>query len=121
MNVRPFPAKSRNQIKSVGNASRQPGCRRRGEKAREAFRSPRYGGAKGKLAWGDYCNWDPKKLWSLVSWLMFLGYFHFRHLFGTRFAGVNVVFLASGLLASVIALFWVNLARVFAGLHSYAA
>jgi len=24
----------------------------------------------GKLAWGDYWGWDPKELWSLVSWLV---------------------------------------------------
>ena len=34
----------------------------------------------GKLAWGDYWGWDPKELWSLVSWLVFLGYFHFLDL-----------------------------------------
>jgi ABC-type transport system involved in cytochrome c biogenesis permease subunit len=76
---------------------------------------------RGKLAWGDYWNWAPKELWSLVSWLMFLGYFHFRYLFGTRFARINVAFLGSGLLAIVITLLWVNLARIFAGLHCYAA
>jgi len=66
----------------------------------------------GKLAWGDYWNWAPKELWSLVSWLMFLGHFHFRYLFGTRFARVNVVFLVSGLLAIVITLLWVRVANL---------
>jgi len=74
----------------------------------------------GKLAWGDYWNWDPKELWSLVSWLVFLGYFHFRHTFGTRFARANALFIVSGLLAIFVTLLWVNLARIFAGLHSYA-
>jgi len=75
----------------------------------------------GKLAWGDYWNWDPKELWSLVSWLIFLGYFHFRNMFGTRFAKGNAAFIVSGLVAIVITLLWVNLARMFAGgLHSYA-
>jgi len=75
----------------------------------------------GKLAWGDYWNWDPKELWSLVTWLVFLGYLHFRSMYGTRFARANVVFIVFGLLAIVITLLWVNLGRVFAGLHSYAA
>ena len=34
----------------------------------------------GKLAWGDYWGWDPKELWSLVCWLIYLGYFHFRYI-----------------------------------------
>jgi ABC-type transport system involved in cytochrome c biogenesis permease subunit len=35
-----------------------------------------------KLAWGDYWNWDPKELWSLASWLIYVGYFHFRYMYG---------------------------------------
>jgi hypothetical protein len=58
----------------------------------------------GKLAWGDYWNWDPKELWSLVSWLMFLGYFHFRYLYGTRFAGVNVVIIVGGIASTFLVL-----------------
>ena len=38
----------------------------------------------GKVAWGDYWNWDPKELWSLVSWLVYVAYFHSR-----LFAGLH--------------------------------
>ncbi|MFW6189150.1 MAG: cytochrome c biogenesis protein CcsA [Planctomycetota bacterium] len=74
----------------------------------------------GKVAWGDYWNWDPKELWSLVSWLVYVGYFHFRYAYGRRYARVNSTLALSGALAIVITLLWVNLADVFSGLHSYA-
>lgn len=75
----------------------------------------------GKVAWGDYWNWDPKELWSLVSWLMYLGYFHFRYMYGKKHAKVNSMIAVAGLAAIVITLLWVNLSRIFPGLHSYAS
>ncbi len=75
----------------------------------------------GKIAWGDYWNWDPKELWSLVSWLVYLGYLHFRYIFGTKRGKINSVLALSGFLAIIITLLWVNLAKIFAGLHSYAS
>jgi len=75
----------------------------------------------GKIAWGDYWNWDPKELWSLVSWLAYVGYFHFRYMFGQKHRRANCAWLVAGLVAIAITLLWVNLARLFAGgLHSYA-
>jgi len=80
------------------------------------------GAVWGKIAWGDYWNWDPKELWSLVSWLVYLAYFHFRHLFGARHRRANSAFVIAGLAAILITLLWVNLARIFAGgMHSYAS
>ena len=74
----------------------------------------------GKIAWGDYWNWDPKGLWSLVSWLVFLGYFHFRYMFGKKHARINSALVVGGFVAIIITLLWANLSRLFAGLHSYA-
>lgn len=74
----------------------------------------------GKLAWGDYWGWDPKELWSLASWLVYLGYFHFRYMFGRRYARANSIWAIAGTAAIVITLLWVNLSRLFPGLHSYA-
>lgn len=74
----------------------------------------------GKLAWGDYWGWDPKELWSLVSWLIFLGYFHFRYMFGKKHPRVNSLWVVAGMIAIIITLLWVNLSRLFPGLHSYA-
>jgi ABC-type transport system involved in cytochrome c biogenesis permease subunit len=78
------------------------------------------GSVWGKLAWGDYWGWDPKELWSLASWLVYVGYFHWRYMFGTRHPRINSVWTIVGMAAIVITLLWVNLSRLFAGMHSYA-
>lgn len=75
----------------------------------------------GKLAWGRSWGWDPKELWSLASWLVYLGYFHWRYMFGTRKPRWNSVWAITGMAAIIITLLWVNLSRIFAGLHSYAS
>jgi ABC-type transport system involved in cytochrome c biogenesis permease subunit len=74
----------------------------------------------GQQAWGDYWGWDPKELWSLVSWLLYVGYLHFRTLFGARHARLNSLWVIMGLVAILITLLWVNLSRLFPGLHNYA-
>ncbi|HUW18520.1 MAG TPA: cytochrome c biogenesis protein CcsA [Sedimentisphaerales bacterium] len=79
------------------------------------------GSVWGKLAWGDYWGWDPKELWSLASWLVYVGYFHFRYMFGKRHPRINSTWAVAGMAAIVITLLWVNLSRLFSGLHSYAA
>jgi ABC-type transport system involved in cytochrome c biogenesis permease subunit len=78
------------------------------------------GSVWGQLAWGNWWGWDPKELWSLASWLVYVGYFHFRYMFGTRFARLNSLWAVVGLLVILITLLWVNLSRLFPGLHSYA-
>ena len=78
------------------------------------------GSVWGQLAWGDWWGWDPKELWSLASWLLYVGYFHFRHMFGTRHARLNSLWVIAGMVAILITLLWVNLSRLFPGLHSYA-
>lgn len=75
----------------------------------------------GKLAWGDYWGWDPKELWSLVSWLVYVGYLHFRYMFGKRHARVNSLLVVFGMAAILITLLWVNLSKIFPGLHNYAS
>jgi len=78
------------------------------------------GSCWGKLAWGDYWGWDPKELWSLASWLVYVGYFHFRYMFGKKYARINSVWAIAGTVFILITLFWVNLSNLFSGLHSYA-
>ena len=75
----------------------------------------------GKIAWGDYWNWDPKELWSLVSWLMYLGYLHFRYMYGKKRPTINSLLALGGFLAIIITLLLANLSRIFAGMHSYAS
>ena len=74
----------------------------------------------GKVAWGDYWGWDPKELWSLASWLVYVGYFHFRYMFGKKHPRINSMWAVTGMAVIIITLLWVNLSKLFAGLHSYA-
>lgn len=74
----------------------------------------------GKLAWGDWWNWDPKELWSLTTFLAFLGYLHVRSQYGARHPILTSVLAIVGCAAIVITLLWVNLSRMFPGMHSYA-
>ena len=74
----------------------------------------------GKKAWGDYWGWDPKELWSLASWLVYVGYLHFRYMFGKKHPRMNSFWAITGMVVIIITLLWVNLSRLFLGLHSYA-
>lgn len=74
----------------------------------------------GKIAWGDWWNWDPKEMWSLASWLMILVYLHFRAIHGRRFPRINSILFLIGFAVIIITLLWVNFSSVFSGLHSYA-
>jgi len=78
------------------------------------------GSCWGKLAWGDYWGWDPKELWSLASWLVYVGYFHFRYMFGRKYPRINSTWAIAGLTVIIITLLWVNLSKLFSGLHTYA-
>ena len=75
----------------------------------------------GHLAWADYWGWDPKELWSLASWLVYLAYFHFRYMYGRRYARLNSIWAIAGMTAIIITLLWVNLSKLFGGLHNYAS
>lgn len=75
----------------------------------------------GKLSWGNYWAWDPKELWSLISWLIYLGYLHFRYMFGQKYSKYNSVIVIGGMAAIILTLLWVNLSRIFPGMHNYAS
>ena len=80
------------------------------------------GAVWGKIAWGDWWNWDPKELWSLVSWLVFAGYLHLRYLRGGRDTKASAAVVVTGMAAVVITLLWVNLGSAFVSrLHSYSS
>lgn len=73
-----------------------------------------------KLAWGDYWSWDPKEMWSLITWMTYLGYFHFRYHKGPSHRAVPWLAIL-GFIMVVLTLLWVNLSKTFSGgLHSYA-
>jgi ABC-type transport system involved in cytochrome c biogenesis permease subunit len=78
------------------------------------------GSVWGQFAWGDYWGWDPKELWSLASWLVYVGYFHFRYMFGKKLPRINSLWVLLGMAVIITTLLWVNLSKLFTGLHSYA-
>ena len=67
-------------------------------------------------AWGRYWGWDPKEIWSFITWVVYAGYLHARATAGWqgRKAAVDLA-LAFGCL--LFNFFGVN---IFSGLHSYA-
>jgi cytochrome c-type biogenesis protein CcsB len=68
-------------------------------------------------AWGRYWGWDPKEVWSFISWVVFAGYLHARATAGwkgRRAAWVAVI----GLGTMLVNLYAVN--TFIKGLHTYA-
>jgi cytochrome c-type biogenesis protein CcsB len=76
-----------------------------------------FGAIWAEEAWGRYWGWDPKEVWSFVTWVVFAGYLHARATVGWRGRRAAVLALI-GFAALVFNLVVVN--TVIAGLHSYA-
>jgi cytochrome c-type biogenesis protein CcsB len=68
-------------------------------------------------AWGTYWSWDPKEVWSLITWFVFALYLHTRIVMGWKGKRSAVVAII-GFLAALFTYFGVN--YLLAGLHSYA-
>lgn len=67
-------------------------------------------------AWGKYWTWDPKETWSLITWLVYALFLHFRLMRGwggSKLAIVSVI----GFAAVLFTYFGVN--NLLPGLHSY--
>ncbi len=75
------------------------------------------GAAWGKVCWGHWWQFDPKEMWSLATWLVYAAYFHLRARLSPR---AENAFLAAGAVMIVLTLTWINLSRIFTGMHSYA-
>lgn len=67
-------------------------------------------------AWGRYWGWDPKEVWSFVTWVIFAGYLHARATSGWKGTRAAVIALV-GFLSLIVTYYVVNL--WIAGLHSY--
>ncbi len=75
------------------------------------------GATWGKVCWGHWWQFDPKEMWSLATWLLYAAYFHLR----SRLSPIaERVLLIAGAAMIVLTLTWINLSRLFSGLHSYA-
>ena len=68
-------------------------------------------------AWGTYWSWDPKEVWSLITWFVFALYLHTRIVMGWK-GRRSAVIAILGFLAALFTYFGVN--YLLAGLHSYA-
>ncbi len=68
-------------------------------------------------AWGSYWTWDPKEVWSLITWVVFALYLHTRILMGWK-GKRSAIIAILGFLAALFTYFGVN--YLLAGLHSYA-
>jgi ABC-type transport system involved in cytochrome c biogenesis permease subunit len=68
-------------------------------------------------AWGTYWSWDPKEVWSFITWLVFALYLHTRIVMGWKGKRSAIIAIA-GFLAALFTYFGVN--YLLAGLHSYA-
>ena len=71
----------------------------------------------GKVCWGHWWQFDPKEMWSLATWLLYAAYFHVRARLSPR---ADRAFLVAGAVMVVLTLTWINLSRLFSGMHSYA-
>lgn len=68
-------------------------------------------------AWGRYWSWDPKEIWSLITWGTYALYFHFR---GTKQWNEKTAarFAVAGFVIVLFTFFGVNF--LMRGMHSYA-
>jgi cytochrome c-type biogenesis protein CcsB len=68
-------------------------------------------------AWGRYWGWDPKEVWSLVTWVVYAAYLHARATAGWRGSGAAKIAIV-GWFVFIFNFVGVNL--LVSGLHSYA-
>ncbi len=40
-----------------------------------------FGALWAKQAWGHYWTWDPKEVWALITWCIYVLYIHYRHVY----------------------------------------
>lgn len=68
------------------------------------------------ISWGRYWGWDPKEMWSLITWFVFAVYLHARLTRGWK--GTRAVALvAIGWLAMLFT--WIGVAWLLPGIHSF--
>ncbi|MEU8340368.1 c-type cytochrome biogenesis protein CcsB [Spirillospora sp. NPDC048832] len=68
-------------------------------------------------AWGRYWGWDPKEIWSFITWIIYAAYLHARATAGWKGRKAAILSLVA-FAALMFNFFGVN--YMFSGLHSYA-
>lgn len=77
------------------------------------------GSAWAQQAWGRYWGWDPKEVWSLITWSIYALFLHAR--ISRKWSGKKLAILAiAGFLAVLFTFLGVNYLPFLSGLHSYA-
>ena len=69
-----------------------------------------------EYAWGSYWSWDPKEVWSLITWMLYAALLHFRMTVGWR-GRKAAIFAIVGFCAILFTFLGVNL--LLSGLHTY--
>jgi cytochrome c-type biogenesis protein CcsB len=77
------------------------------------------GSAWAQKAWGRYWGWDPKEVWSLITWIIYALFLHLRVARGWR-AKKLALLAVVGFLAMLFTFLGVNYLPFLSGLHSYA-
>jgi len=68
------------------------------------------------ISWGRYWGWDPKEMWSLITWFVFAVYLHARFTHG--WTGMRAVALvALGWVAMMFT--WIGVAWLLPGIHAF--
>ncbi len=69
--------------------------------------------------WGRYWGWDPKEVWSLITWFVYAIFLHARMMKGWRGKRLAIIAII-GFLFVLFTFLGVNYLPIFKGLHSYA-
>jgi len=67
-------------------------------------------------SWGRYWGWDPKEMWSLITWFVFAVYLHAR--FTRNWTGMRTVVLVMVGWAAML-FTWLGVAWLLSGIHSF--
>jgi cytochrome c-type biogenesis protein CcsB len=67
-------------------------------------------------AWGTYWRWDPKEVWSLITWIIYAMVIHLRLTIGWRGKKAAIISIV-GFLVVIFTFFGVNL--LLKGLHTF--
>ncbi len=70
-----------------------------------------------EAAWGSYWSWDPKEIWSLITWLFYAGLLHMSK---TGRAGAAALCRLAVLGLFLVIFTWLGVNFLLGGLHSYA-
>lgn len=60
-----------------------------------------FGALWAKEAWGSYWTWDPKEIWAMITWIIYLLYMHYRYGFSYNPKTTNILLISAFVLLLV--------------------